>query len=95
MSRESFVLDRNLRNRRSVLQAYYSRYLTEIRGSSESTVRHYLDALNNISKKLKAKDIVETDIYEIMDLNELSKCKGHIVCGSGFYSAGYPWTTNV
>lgn len=84
MSRESFVLDRNLRNRRSVLQAYYSRYLTEIRGSSESTVRHYLDALNNISKKLKAKDIVETDIYEIMDLNELSNVRDILFADQDF-----------
>ena len=59
-------------NRTSVLKEYYSRYLTEIRGLKDSSVRHYLDALNKISRRLKSKDIVKTDIYEIMDLNELT-----------------------
>ena len=62
-------------DRRSVLQEYYARYLTEIRGSSDSTVKHYIDALNNISRKLKAMEIVRTDIYEIMELEELAEAR--------------------
>lgn len=89
---------RNLRDRKSVLQEYYARYLTEIRGSSDSTVRHYIDALNNISRKLKAMDIVRTDIYEIMELDELSEAREKLfsdpdfiaqdVRGRRMYSAG-------
>ena len=66
---------RKLGDRRSVLQEYYARYLTEIRGSSDSTVKHYIDALNNISRKLKAMEIVRTDIYEIMELEELAEAR--------------------
>lgn len=68
MQIERVDLDTNIENRKSVLQEYYARYLTKVRGSSESTVKHYLDALNNISRRLKEKEIVSKDIYEIMDL---------------------------
>ena len=68
-------LNQNIENRKAVLQEYYSQYLTEIRGLSISSVKHYLDALNNISRKLKAKELVSTDIYEIMDLGELSEIR--------------------
>lgn len=62
------LLDANYESRKSVLQEYYARYLTKVRGLSESSVKHYLDALNNISRRLKEKEIVSSDIYEIMDL---------------------------
>lgn len=75
MQIERVDLDTNIENRKSVLQEYYARYLTKVRGSSESTVKHYLDALNNISRRLKEKEIVSTDIYEIMDLQTLSEAR--------------------
>lgn len=85
-------------NRKSVLQEYYSRYLTEIRGNSNSTVKHYIDALNNISRKLKTMGIVDSDIYEIMDLEELEKARKELFAdpefiaqdsrGRRMYSAG-------
>lgn len=56
---------------KSVLKEYYSRYLLEVRGLSMSSVKHYLDALNNISRRLTAKNIVQNDIYEIADLEQL------------------------
>ena len=59
------------KKRASVLKEYYSRYLTEIRGLSQSSVKHYLDALNNISRRLREKDMIQQDIYEIMDTGEL------------------------
>ena len=58
-------------NRRSVLQEYYGRYLSEVRGVKESTVCHYFDALNNISRRLKEKGLVKEDIYEIMNIDYL------------------------
>ena len=56
---------------KSVLKEYYSRYLLDVRGLSMSSVKHYLDALNNISKRLKEKGVVQNDIYEIADLEQL------------------------
>lgn len=98
MDVERFVFDHNVENRKSVLKEYYGRYLTEIRGLSKSTVNHYLDALNNISKKLKTKGIVETDIYEIMDLDSLVRARETLYAdpdfialnrrGNQMYSAG-------
>ena len=55
----------------SALQTYYREYLVQIRGLSEASVRHYLDALRNISTRLQAKGLVKTDIYEIADIKQL------------------------
>ena len=76
------IEDNNIR--RTVLQEYYARYLTEIRGSSASTVKHYIDALNNISRKLKAMEIVSSDIYEIMDLKELADARRKLFADPAF-----------
>ena len=64
-----------LNNHVSVLKEYYARYLTEVRGLRRSSVLHYYDALNNISRRLKAKGLVEKDIYEIKDINYLESVK--------------------
>lgn len=55
----------------SVLKEYYVRYLSDVRKVSTSTVKHYLDALNNISRRLKAIGLVKEEIYEITDLDAL------------------------
>ena len=59
-------------DRATVLKEYFSRYLTDVRGLSMSSVKHYIDALNNISRRLVEKGLVQIDIYEIMDLEKLS-----------------------
>ena len=56
---------------KSVLKEYYARYLKDVRGLSDSSVNHYFDALNHISKRLKEKGLVQLDIYEIADLDRL------------------------
>lgn len=54
-----------------VLLEYYSRYLREIRGCSESTVKHYHDALRYISRYLVKAGKIENSIYEIKDIGQL------------------------
>lgn len=86
------------KKRASVLKEYYSRYLTEIRGLSQSSVKHYLDALNNISRRLREKDMIQQDIYEIMDTGELASIREFLNSdpdyialnkrGNNMYSAG-------
>lgn len=44
-------------DRTSVLKEYFGNYLLHIRGLSESSVRHYYDALNNVSRRLKEKNL--------------------------------------
>ena len=56
----------------SVLKEYYARYLKIVRGLSESSVNHYFDALNNISRRLKVKGLVQQSIYEIADMDSLN-----------------------
>lgn len=54
-----------------ILMEYFGRYLKEIRGSSESTVKHYHDALRYISRYLVKVGKIESSIYEIKDIGQL------------------------
>ena len=64
MSEISIEFTNSTGNRTSVLKEYYARYLIEIKGVKQSTVRHYYDALNNISSRLKEKGLIKENIYE-------------------------------
>ena len=82
----------------NVLKEYYARYLTDIRGLSNSSVRHYYDALNNISRRLKTLGLVQESIYEITDLARLKEIREILLSdrdfseldrrGNNMYSAG-------
>ena len=85
-------------SRITALKEYFVRYLQTVRGSSVSTARHYLDALNNISRRLVSKQLVLADIYEITDLDYLEWVRGMLYAdpefvelnerGKRMYSAG-------
>lgn len=59
----------------SIIKEYYARYLTDVRGLSLSSVKHYYDALNNISRRLRKMNLVQKDIYEIDDLEQLAQIR--------------------
>ena len=40
-------------DRKSVLKEYYGRYLKDVRCLKDSSVKHYFEALDYISKRLK------------------------------------------
>lgn len=85
-------------DRTSSLKEYYARYLRAVRGLTESSVRHYFDALNNISRRLVSKQLVHADIYEITDLDYLESVRDILYAdpefvelnerGKRMYSAG-------
>lgn len=85
-------------DRASALKEYYARYLHAVRGLTESSVRHYFDALNNISRRLVSKQLVHADIYEITDLDYLKSVRDILYAdpefvelnerGKRMYSAG-------
>ena len=56
---------------KAVLQQYYAKYLKDVRKVSDSSIKHYFEALNYISRYLKKKKLLKNDIYEVMDLQEL------------------------
>lgn len=62
-------------DRKSVLKEYYGRYLKDVRGLKDSSVKHYFEALDYISKRLKEMGVVQLNIYEIADLNRLYMVK--------------------
>lgn len=47
----------------SILKEYFALYLSSIRNLKKSSVNHYLDALNNISRRLVEAGLVQIDIY--------------------------------
>jgi len=85
-------------DQKSILQVYYANYLTNVKGLSPSTVAHYFDALNNISRRLKEKGLITNDIYEVLDVDTLEKLKDVLLSdpdfvdlnrrGNSMYSAG-------
>ena len=82
----------------NVLKEYYIRYLRNVRGAKDSTVNHYLGALNTISNYLRVHNKVKESIYEIDDLDDLQIIKSFLYCqpdfvakderGNRMYSAG-------
>ena len=78
--------DNNMKsdNTNSTLKEYFGKYLREIRELSESSVKHYFDALNNISKRLRQKGLIQRDIYEIKDLHSLEEMKAVLLADKDF-----------
>ena len=90
--------DSSTNQRIPVLKEYYSKYLIKVRCLKQSTVNHYYDALNNISRRLKEKNLIEENIYEVMDLDYLILLRDNLYSdplfieadtrGNRMYSAG-------
>lgn len=82
-----------------VLMTYYIKYLKEIRKVSDSTVKHYQDALRYISKYLVQKEKLKQTVYEIQDIGEFEIIKTYLYTDPDFialdkrghqmYSAGF------
>lgn len=82
-----------------VLMRYYMKYLREVRNVSESTVKHYQEALKYISKYLVDKKKLKKTVYEVKDIGELEYIKQYLYSdlefltldqrGHRMYSAGF------
>lgn len=62
----------------SILKEYYARYLKEVRGNSDSSVNHYLGALQTISKYLIEKGKIVNTIYEIDNIGTLEVIREYL-----------------
>ncbi len=81
------------------IREYYKRYLLDVCNLSQSSVNHYLDALNHISKRLRDKQLIQKDIFEIGSLEQLDAIWETLKTDNDFiqlnkrghqmYSAGY------
>lgn len=60
------------------LMTYYNKYLKEIRKVSDSTVKHYQEAVRYISKYLAQKGKLKESLYEIQDIGELEIIKEYL-----------------
>ena len=81
-----------------ILMTYYAKYLKEIRGVSDSTVKHYQGALNHISRYLVKKEKLKETVYEIQNIESLERIREYLYAdpeflaldkrGHQMYSAG-------
>lgn len=68
--KNSFI-EREDKNLNYLLQEYYEKYLRDIKGLKDSTVKHYAGALRTISKYLVDKNKIQQSIYEVKDVEEI------------------------
>ncbi len=59
-----------------ILKQYFARYIREVQHDSESTVKHYFEALKYISKLLVARGMLKESIYEVESVEELLNLNG-------------------
>lgn len=97
---DHIIIDYQLLDKESVfaLREYYAKYLTEVRKLKQSSVRHYYNSLNTISRLLRAKGLINDSVYEIRDLDELERIRAILYSdvefktldekGNRMYSAG-------
>lgn len=81
-----------------ILMMYYAKYLKEIRGVSDSTVKHYQGALKQISRYLVKKEKLKETICEIQNIESLQHIREYLYTdpeflaldkrGHQMYSAG-------
>ena len=81
-----------------ILMMYYAKYLKEIRGVSDSTVKHYQGALKHISRYLVKKEKLKETVYEIQNIESLERIREYLYTdpeflaldnrGHQMYSAG-------
>ena len=66
------------------LREYYRRFLQDVRGLKQSTVKHYDEALKKISQILIAKEKIKNSIYEIRTLDRLLEIMEELKRDKGF-----------
>ena len=67
-----------------VLMTYYVKYLKKVRNVSNSTVEHYQQALQYISKFLVDRGKIKQSIYEIQNIDDLEILKEYVYLDPDF-----------
>ena len=73
-----------------ILMTYYIKYLKKIRKVSDSTVKHYQDALKYISKYLAGKNKIRRSIFEIQNIEELEILRRYLYSDPDFQNRNCP-----
>ena len=67
-----------------ILKKYFVQYMKNIKGLSESSVKHYIGSLNVISKLLREKNLINNEIYEVTDIDKLRNLRVIVYSDSEF-----------
>lgn len=67
-----------------MLLQYYVKYLEQVRQVSDSSIKHYTQAINRISKFLREKGLIQNSIYELGDIEELENMRNYVYSDEEF-----------
>lgn len=69
-----------------ILLNYYASYLTSVRKLSSSSVNHYLDAINWVSRYLVKKGVLKDSLYEVLNVDDLEQYVNLLLTDEEFVS---------
>ena len=58
-----------------ILKKYFIQYMKNIKGLSDTSVKHYIGSLRTISKFLREKNLINREIYEVIDIDRLRRLR--------------------
>ena len=67
-----------------ILKKYFIQYMKNIKGLSDASVKHYIGSLRTISKFLREKNLINREIYEVIDIDRLRRLREIVYSDSDF-----------
>ena len=67
-----------------ILKKYFIQYMKNIKGLSDTSVKHYIGSLSTISKFLREKNLINREIYEVIDIDRLRRLREIVYSDSDF-----------
>ena len=67
-----------------ILKKYFIQYMKNIKGLSDASVKHYIGSLSTISKFLREKNLINREIYEVIDIDRLRRLREIVYSDSDF-----------
>ena len=67
-----------------ILKKYFIQYMKNIKGLSDTSVKHYIGSLRTISKFLRERNLINREVYEVIDIDMLRRLREIVYSDSDF-----------
>ena len=67
-----------------ILKKYFIQYMKNIKGLSDTSVKHYIGSLRTISKFLRERNLINREVYEVIDIDRLRRLREIVYSDSDF-----------
>ena len=67
-----------------ILKKYFIQYMKNIKGLSDASVKHYIGSLSTISKFLRERNLINREVYEVIDIDRLRRLREIVYSDSDF-----------